>query len=388
MRAGKSRQRAAWGMLGALCIASCAQKPAPVVADVPVTVATATRGDVPVALTGLGQVTAFYTASARAQTTGIIVSLAFAEGQTVRVGQPLAQIDPRPLQAALAQSEAALVRDLAALAGAEDVLRRTAPLVSQGLASPQQVVALRSTVDQLVGTVAADRAQITSNRLLLAYATIRAPIAGVTGVRMVDPGNLVSPTDTTGIVTITQIQPITMLFTLSQTMLPDVQAAVARSGSAPLQVQALVPGTQTVLDTGRLSVINNQIDSGTGTVQLKAVFPNAAKRLWPGQQVTARLILNRTDSAITVPASAIQRNATGTFLWVIDPDRKARIQAVSVGRSTGTRTVVSSGLKGGEQVVTDGQFALAPGRVVAASRAASADNPVKSDDPARLGLSL
>ncbi len=371
----------------ALCavgLSACGRHPAPTIADSPVTIATALRGDVPVALTGLGRVAGFYTASARAQTSGLIVGVSFIEGQTVRAGQSLAQIDPRPLQAALAQSQAALARDQAALAGALDLLDRNAPLVTQGLASAQQVEAYRAQVRQLAASLAGDRARIASDKLTLAYTTIRAPIDGVTGVRAVDPGNLVSPTDPTGIVTIAQIQPITILFPISQSMLPDIQAAIAKSGSSALRVEAVAPGSSKILDVGQLAVINNLIDGGSGTVQLKAVFPNSAKRLWPGQQVTARLILGGNDGAVTVPSSAIQRNPSSTFLWLVGADDKVRMQTVTVGAAIADRIVVRTGLKGGERVVTDGQFGLTPGRRVVATASA----PVKSDDPDRLGLSF
>lgn len=368
----------------ALALASCSRAPAPAVPDVPVSLATAQRGNEPIAVTGLGQVSGFYTASARAQTSGLIVGVSFTEGQAVRAGQPLALIDPRPLQAALAQSRAALARDEAALAGARDLLDRNAPLVAQGLASAQQVEAYRAQVRQLVASLAGDRAQIERDRLNLDYATIRAPIDGVAGIRAVDPGNLVSPTDPTGIVTIAQVQPITVVFTVSQKMLPGIQAAIAKAGAAPLRVEAVAPGSSTILDAGRLSVLNNQVDSGTGTLRLKAVFPNAARRLWPGQQVTARLILGTADGAVTVPSSAIQRSPSSTFLWIAGPDARVRMQAVTLGETIGDRIVVRSGLKGGERVVTDGQFALTPGRRVAADRSA----PIKADNPDQLGLSL
>jgi multidrug efflux system membrane fusion protein len=362
--------------------------PTAAVVEAPVTIAVAARSDVPIALTGLGRASGFFTASARAQTSGLITSLSFVEGDTVTAGQPLAQIDPRPLQAQLAQDEAVLARDRATLAGARDVLERTIPLVAQGLASAQQLVAYRTQVAQWEASVSGDRAVVARDRLSLAYATIRAPIAGVTGVRAIDPGNLVSPNDPAGIVTIAQVQPISVLFNVPQNALPAIQAALAQSAGPGLTVEAFASGPGGKLDAGRLRVINNRIDDGSGTIQLKAVFPNANKRIWPGQQIVARLIVGRSADAIMVPAAAIQRNPAGAFVWLVDGASKVRLQPVTTGTAIGDRIMITSGLHGGEKVVIDGQFGLTAGRKVTVATTGAAPATAHTDDPDRLGISL
>jgi multidrug efflux system membrane fusion protein len=352
----------------------------------PVIVASAARGPEALTLSGLGHVQGLDTASARAQTAGVVLSVSFAEGQTVRAGQPLAQIDPRPLQATLAQDEAALARDHAALANASDNVTRSAPLVAHGLASAQQVEGYKAQAAQLAATVAGDRAAIERDRLTLAYTTIRAPIAGVTGVRQVDPGNIVSPSDANGIVSIAQVQPITVMFTLPQSAVTQVRAAMMAAGSAGLAVDALAQGGGQVLDQGRLTVIDNRIDDASGTLTLKAVFPNAGKQLWPGELVTARVTLSNDTSAVSVPASALQRNSQGSYVWTVGANGAASIRSVAIGPRLGDRVIITHGLSGGERVVTDGQFGLSPGAFVAIDDSRPAPQPLKADDPERLGL--
>jgi len=351
----------------------------------PVTVATATQGAVAIALTGLGHVQGLNTASARAQTSGLITSVRFQEGQTVQAGQPLAQIDPRPLQAQLAEDAAALQRDLAALANARDSLARTSPLVSQGLASAQQVEGYRAQVAQFAAAAAGDRATIERDRLTLGYATIRAPISGVTGVRLVDTGNLVGPSDPAGVVTIVQVQPITVVFTLPQSAIDAVRSAMTAGKGAAPAVEVLGQDSGTVLDRGRLLAIDNRVDDASGTVMLKAVFPNAGRQLWPGQQVTARIVLGTDARAVSIPASALQRNAGGTYVWVVDKTGRANPRPVAIGTRTGDSVVVQHGLAGGERVVTDGQFALAAGAAVTIAKPTAAA-PARQDNPDQLGL--
>jgi len=281
---------AASGLLLLIGLTGCnARAAADMQTPVPVSVAIATRGPQALSLSGLGHVQGLDTASARAQTSGEILSVSFREGQTVQAGQPLAQIDARPIQATLAQDAAALARDRAAWANAADNVNRAAPLVSQGLASAQQVEGYRSQAAQLAATVAGDRATIQRDRLLLGYTTIRAPISGVTGVRQIDPGNVVSPTDPIGVVSVVQIQPIAVTFTLPQSAITRLRVAIAAAGPSGLAVDALAQGSGQTLDHGRLEVIDNHIDDTSGTVTLKAVFPNAARLLWPGQLLTARI---------------------------------------------------------------------------------------------------
>lgn len=354
-------------------------------APTPVAIATVLVGAQDIALSGLGHVQGFVTAAARAQTAGQLLSVTFTEGQTVRAGQALAQIDPRPLQATLAQDEAALARDRAAQANASDSLGRAAPLVAQGLASAQQVEGYKSQVAQLAATLAGDRAAIERDRLTLAYTTIRAPISGVIGVRQIDPGNVVGPADATGLATIAQVQPIAVLLTLPQSAITDLRKAMASAGSAGLGVDAVAQGSGQVLDHGCLAVIDNHVDDASGTVTLKAVFPNAARLLWPGELVTARVTLGHVARAVTVPASAIQSSPSGSYAWVVSGGRVA-MRPVATGERLGDRIVINRGLAGGEKVVTDGQFGLTPGARVSVAAHGSPSQPLKSDDPERLGL--
>jgi multidrug efflux system membrane fusion protein len=369
------------GILGGCTMQSARQSP-----SVPVTVALAESGNQPVTLAALGHVQGLNTAAARAQINGQILRVSFAEGQSVQAGQPLAQIDPRPLQAALAQDEATLARDRAALANANDNVTRTSPLVSQGLASAQQVEAYRSQAAQLSATVAGDGAAIQRARLTLGYATIRSPISGITGVRLIDPGNIVGPNDAGGIVTIAQVQPIAALFTLPQSAIGQVRTALASAGGGGLAVDALTQDGSAVLDHGRLIVIDNRVDDASGTITLKAVFPNASRLLWPGELMTARIVLGIQPHAVTVPASAIQRNSSGDYVWLVSAKGAATKRPVSLGMTIGDRVVIAHGLVGGEQVVTDGQFGLTSGVKVSVAQAGSTTAPVKSDRPDTLGI--
>ncbi len=374
------------GAVAALSGCSAQAKPGGAKASVPITVAPALIGPQAIALSGLGHVQGLDTAAVRAQTSGQILSVLFTEGQTVRTGQPLAQIDSRPLQAALAQDEAALARDRAAQVNASDNLKRSAPLVAQGLASAQQVEGYRSQVAELAAAMAGDRAAIERDRLTLAYTTIRAPISGVIGVRQIDPGNVVNPSDPTGIATIAQIQPIAVIFTLPQSAVTGIRAAMTAAGTAGLGVDALAQGDGQVLDHGMLTVIDNRIDDASGTVALKAVFPNARKLLWPGELITARVTLGSNANAISVPASAIQRNPSGTYVWAVAATGVASMRPVFTGARLGDRIIISSGLAGGERVVTDGQFGLSPGARVMIAGSSPTPRPLKADDPDRLGL--
>lgn len=380
------------GLLILATLAGCTAQAAPdaAKAPVPVAVAIAARGPQALTLSGLGHVQGLDTASARAQTSGQILSVSFTEGQSVAAGQPLAQIDPRPLQATVAQDMAALARDRAALANAQDNVTRSAPLVSQGLASAQQVEAYRSQAAQLAAAVAGDRAAIQRDRLTLAYTVIRAPIAGVTGVRQVDPGNIVSPTDATGIVTVAQVQPIAIVFTLPQSAITSIRAAMDAAGAAGVGVDALAQGGGQVLDHGRLLVIDNHVDDASGTVTLKAIFPNAVRRLWPGQLVTAQVTLGKAPDAVTVPASAIQNSPGGSYVWIVGADGAVAMRPVVTGARLDNRFIITSGLKGGEKVVTDGQFGLTKGAHVRIDRvgAQGAAQPLRADNPDALGLQL
>jgi multidrug efflux system membrane fusion protein len=385
-------QRAAYGMAAvaiATGMAGCTQRPshdAKSTKPVPVAVTQVASGDTPDALTGLGQVQAFNTAIARAEVSGQIVKVAFTEGQQVAKGALIAEIDPRPLQATLAQDEANVARDQAALTNAQAVLARDTQVSPQGLVSEQQVQAQQSQVAQLKATVAADQAAAQRDRVQLEFASVRAPISGVTGLRLIDIGNLVGPTDPQGLVTISQIQPIAVLFTLPQSALPAIRAAMAAAGSKQLEVDALGQGDAgKEIDVGRLALINNQVDQASGTITLKAVFPNAQRLLWPGESVRGRLILGRQADGLTVPTSVIQRGASGTYAWVVAANGAAALRPIQVGETLGDRTVIQGGLKAGETVVTDGQFALTPGAHVTLVQHAGAAS-IKNTGQDALGL--
>ena len=345
------RKRLSWPIAALLAGAAGGCMPAPHKTaahdSAPVTAAIAQRQDEPITLGGLGHVQGLNTAPARAQTGGQIQKILFVEGGEVRAGDPIAQIDPRPLQATVAQDQANLGRDQAALAKAIEDLARNTPLLSAGLASAQQIDADKSQAAQFRAAVAGDEAVITRDRLQLDYTNIRAPISGVAGLRMVDAGNLVTPNDPQGIVTIVQIEPIAVLFTLPQADLPTVRAAMAEAGKSGLSVDALDQTSSAKLDGGRLELVNNQVDAASGTFVLKAIFPNAAKRLWPGEFVNVRLTLGVQRQAVTTPATALQRGPSGAYVWVIDGAGQAHTRPVTPGAVLGDRSIIQSGLAGG-----------------------------------------
>jgi multidrug efflux system membrane fusion protein len=336
---------------------------------VPVETAAATTRDLPIALEGLGSVIAYKTVNVKAQVDGRLDRVAFREGQAVKRGDLLAQIDPRPFTIQLHQAEAALARDEAQLAGAERNLTRYQAVVEQHLIPQQQVDDQRALVEQLRGTVQSDKAQIESARLNIDYAHITSPIDGVTGVRQVDPGNLVHATDTTGIVVLTQMDPIAVLFTLPQDDLPRVARYQAQS-HAPLLVQAVSRDGTDLLATGTLELIDNQINQSTATLRGKAVFPNPNHTLWPNQFVRARLQLAVRKGALVVPAVAIQRGPQGTFVYVVGDDQKAALRPVELDSAEGLlgdQAVIAKGLAPGDRVVIDGQSQLRPGAKVVVS---------------------
>lgn len=318
----------------------------------------ATRSDVPVTVEGLGTVQAFYTATLAAQTTGQLQQVFFTEGQLVKKGQLLAQIDPRPLQAVLDQAMATQAKDSAQLDSAKLDLSRYEVLAPQNLASKQQLDQQRAQVAQLTAQLKIDQAAIDNARTQLSYTRIVAPFDGRTGIRLVDPGNNVHATDTNGIVVVTQIQPISVLFTLPEDVLPQITSALGRGAA---KVTALSRDEKTELDVGTLSVLDNQIDATTGTVKLKATFPNAHDTLWPGQFVNARVLVAQLHDAVTVPSEAVQPGVEGSFIYVIKPDSTVEARQVQVGQDVSGRTVVLSGLDAGARVVTTNQYRLEPG---------------------------
>lgn len=328
---------------------------------VPVLVSPAALRDVPIYLDGLGSVTAYKTVNVRTLVDGRLVRVDFREGQAVKRGDLLAEVDPRPFTIQLHQAEAALARDEAQLGGAEKNLERYAAVSAERLIPQQQTDDQRALVDQLRGTTQADRAQIENAKLMLDYARITSPIDGVVGVRLVDPGNIVHVSDASGIVVVTQMDPIAVIFTLPQDDLPRV---VRQQAKGPLAVQALDRGGEKLLATGTLEVIDNQINQATATMRLKALFANPDRALWPNQFVKARLLVDVRRGALVVPAVAVQRGPDGTFVYVLAPDGRAHERPVTVQSTEGDQAILAGGLAGGAQVVTEGQAQLRDGAKV------------------------
>jgi len=349
--------------------ASAAAQTAP--PPVPVDATDVQRRDVPVYLDGLGTVQALNTVSVKSRVDGQIQSVSFREGQDVKAGDVLAQIDPRPFQAALDQARAAKAKDEAQLANAQLDLQRFENL--HQYATAQSVDTQKALIAQLQAQIEGDQAAIDNAATQLSYTTITSPLAGRTGIRQVDPGNIIHATDTTGLVVITQLHPISVIFTLPEEDLPDIQAAMAQA-QGPLKVLARTRGDQKPLDEGTLALVDNQIDQATGTVRLKAIFPNQAGTLWPGQFVDARLQLRMQQNVATVPATAVQRGPDGLYVYVVKPDATVEIRPVEVGQMNDHLAVVEKGLEVGDRVVTAGQYRLQPGARVQI-REASAGQP-------------
>jgi membrane fusion protein, multidrug efflux system len=343
-------------------------------AGVPVTIATVEKSDFPVYLTGLGTVQGFNTVVVRTRVDGQIDKIAFTEGQLVKQGDVLAQIDPRPFQAALDQANAKKAQDQANLANANLDLQRYTKLGE--FATRQQTDTQRSTVQQVTAQIAADDAAISNAQTQLDYATVRAPIAGVTGFRQVDQGNIVNASTQTGIVTIAQIEPIAVIFTAPQDQLSDINEAQLKS---PLAVIALTADGKKTLAHGVLSVINNQVDTTSGTIRLKAVFDNKDHDLWPGQSISTRLLITTLRDATIVPDDAVQHGSDGLYAYAVNDDNKAEMRKLTVGQSIDRRTVIEKGLSVGERVIVAGQYRVQPGSTVATNVATSGQAPVKAD---------
>lgn len=341
---------------------------------VPVTAAEVVSNDVPIVLEGLGTVQALYTATIRTQVTGTLEEVDFTEGQHVKQGQILAKIDPRTHQAQLDQAKAALGRDQAHLANAQLDLARYALLARQHSAPQQQADTQRALVAQAEEIVKTDQAAIEFANTELSYTTITAPFDGVTGIRLVDPGNIVHLTDPTGIVVLTKVQPITVIFPLPSGDIPDVQAALAKG---EVKVEAYTQDDKKELDQGRLLLIDNQGDPTSGTVRLKAIFPNPADKLWPGTFVNAHVITRIVRGGLTVPLTAVQQGPQGPYVYVIKPDGTVEPRLVTVIQSRNNQALISEGLTAGETVVTAGQYRLTAGTrvtVVKGSEASQVQN--------------
>ena len=338
-------------------------------AAVAVSTAPVVARNVPIYLEGLGTVQAFYTVKMTAQVDGQLTQVAFTEGQQVKRGQLLAQIDPRPYQAALDGARAALAKDTAQLADAHKDLARYLFLEPRKLASQQQVDSQRALVAQLKAQTEADQAAIENAATQLSYTRITSPINGRTGIRLVDPGNIVHSTDTTGIVVLTQLQPITAIFTLPESNFEAVAGAMAKGTVSAIATSQ--QGDGTALDRGTVELIDNQIDTTTGTIRLKAVFPNAKLKLWPGQFVNVRLLERTDENALTVPAAALQRGPDGMFVYVVRPDSTVAMQPVEVANNSESFAIVTKGLKLGQRVATSNLFRLQPGARVRVERQAA-----------------
>jgi multidrug efflux system membrane fusion protein len=325
----------------------------------PVSVATATQGEMPIVLSALGTVTPLANVTVKSQLSGYLQSVAFQEGQIVKKGDLLAQIDPRPYQVSLENAEGTHARDAALLATARLDLKRYQTLLSQDSIASQTVDTQASLVKQYEGTVKTDQAAIDSAKLNLTYARITAPVAGRVGLRQVDAGNYVTPGDTNGIVVITQLQPISVIFTTSEDNLPAILEQV--NAGRKLSVTAYNRNNTVPLETGSLETLDNQIDTSTGTVKLRATFANATGRLFPNQFVNTRLLIDVIRNATIVPTSAVLTGSIGQFVYVVKPDNTVTVRKVKTGPVDGERTSIVSGVAVGERVVTDGSDRLREG---------------------------
>ncbi len=361
--------------------------PGPPTPKVPVMVATVATGDVPIELEALGHVTALKMVSVQSLVGGQIMANTFTDGQYVHQGDVLVKIDPRPLQATVNQDKAMLDRDRANLANAEVDLKRYVPLVKSGVVSIQQVSTQQSLVAQLQGTVAADEASLERDQVQLGYTSITAPVSGVLGLTMIDPGNIVTQNNPATSVVLTQIQPIAIQFPLPQAEFPAIQARQTASGG--LAVEAWSADGSRLLDHGKVLAFNNQVDPTSGTFTLKASFPNAEQALWPGASVVVRVILDTQHNGASVPGAAINEGPEGSYAWVIANDGTARAVPVKVRQQLRGTALVAAGLKGGERVVTDGQYGLEAGAHVSieASASPASGTPLHTNQPGQLGIS-
>ena len=327
--------------------------------DVPVAVASVTQEPVPITVQGIGTVIAASTVAVHAQITGELTEVHFVEGQDVEKGQVLVTLDKRPLEAALHQAEATLERDKANLENARAVSDRQQDLLKRGIATREQAETARTAVDALNATVSADRAAVENAKVQLDYATIESPLTGRTGLLQVHPGNLVRANDTQAIVTINKITPVYVSFAVPEAQLPALKRYMAQ-GTLP--VTALPPSEPNGSpSTGKITFIDNAVDVTTGTIKVKGTFPNDDHRLWPGQFVNVNVTLTSDPHAIVVPSVAVQTGQQGTYVFVVKSDKTAELRPVTVARAAGDRTVIATGLKPGETVVTDGHLRLVAG---------------------------
>ena len=334
---------------------------APVPVHVPVVTDTVQSKEVPIYLRGVGTVIAYNNVVERSQITGQLVKIAFQQGQTVHKGDLLAEIDPRPYQAQLDQMTANRDRDQAQLVNAQSNLDRYTKLGVNGWATPQLIETQKAQLGQLQAMVKSDEALIEAAQVNLGYTKLTAPIDGVTGIRQIDNGNIIHPTDPNGLVDVTQIQPISVIFTLPETTFAEIQQQMAKG---PLTVLAYSQDDKTELDSGTLELVDNQILQTTGTIRLRATFPNAERMLWPGELVNARLLLETRPNGLTIPPGAVQQGPNGSYVYVIAPDGKAEVRPVAVAQISDGEALIDKGLQANETVVVDGQYGLQPGSLV------------------------
>lgn len=338
-----------------------AATPPPAPPAVPVVAGTVSSGDVPIYLRGIGTVIAYNTDVVRSQIQGQLTKITFTEGQTVKSGDTLAEIDPRPYQAQLDQMTATRDRDQAQLTDSLADLDRYNQLLAKGDATIQLLDTQKAQVLQLQSAIKSDEALIEAAKVQLEYTKLTSPIAGVTGVRQVDIGNIIHPTDANGLVVVTQIEPISVIFTLPETNLPEIQQQMAKG---PLTVLAYSHDDKIKLDEGKLALVNNEILQTTGTIQLKADFPNTAHVLWPGELINARLLLETRHNGISIASSAVQQGPNGAYVYVVGSDRTVHMRAVTVDEISEGQALIDSGLKPNETVVLEGQYRLEPGSLV------------------------
>jgi multidrug efflux system membrane fusion protein len=326
----------------------------------------------PIIRAGVGTVKPIMSVTVRTRVDGQLDTVSFREGQDVRMGQTIAQIDPRPFKAQLSQNLAQKAKDTATLANARMDQARYEQLIKEDATTRQTLDTQRAVVEQLKAALLSDDAQIELARVNLGYTTIQAPISGRAGARLVDPGNIVRASDPNGLLVINQIDPIAVQFTLPESSFQDINAALTANAAA-LPVQAIDRNNNQVLASGKLALVNNQIDSSTGTILLKAEFPNPQRKLWPGQSVDARITLGQREQALTVPAPVVQRGQDGLYAYVIDEQGVAHTRPIEVdqGSSQGSTAVITNGLSVGERVVVDGQYRLTVGARVTELQAGS-----------------
>jgi membrane fusion protein, multidrug efflux system len=342
---------------------------------VPVTVTDVRTADFPVYLLGLGTVQPYDTVTVRSRVDGQVLSVGFKQGQTVEEGQVLVQIDPRPYQAALDQAVAKKAQDDANLRNAQLNLARYGVLASQDFASRQQFNTQQASVQELMAQIQGDQAMIDNEQTQVSYTTIKAPLTGRAGFRLVDPGNIVHAADTNGIVTIVKLQPITVVFTAPEEEVPDINNALA-AGNVPVNALS-TDGTKTLAE-GRLAFVNNEVDQASGTIRMKAAFENKDNVLWPGLSVSTRLLLDTLKQAVVVPDGAIGRGPDGLYAFVVGQDNKLVMRPVKVSHESDGESAIAEGLSPGEKVVISGQYNLEPGTVVDPKEASPTAPPAQT----------